>query len=93
MPVTKQARKKLRQDARREQKNDSLRSKLKKTVKNTRKSPSVKTLSAAAKIIDKTAKKNVIHKNKAARLKSRLAKLASLGTSKSSSPKTKSKTK
>ncbi len=76
MPVTKQARKKLRKDIRRERKNLELKSKLKKTLKNSRKSPTVKKLSVAAKIIDKAAKKNVIHKNKAARLKSRLARLA-----------------
>ncbi len=82
MPVTKQARKKLRKDLRREKKNQELKSKFKKVLKNSRKSPTVKKLSAASKIIDKAAKKNVIHKNKAARLKSRLARLS---TSKSKS--------
>lgn len=76
MPVTKQARKKLRQDAKREIRNRDLKSKFKKTLKNTRVSPTAKKLSEASKVIDKAAKKNVIHKNKAARLKSRLAKLA-----------------
>ena len=77
MPVTKQARKKLRKDRKREIKNDSLRASFKKAVKNTKKSPTVKKLSEATKTIDKAAKKNIIHKNKAARLKSRLARLNS----------------
>jgi small subunit ribosomal protein S20 len=76
MPVTKQARKKLRKDRKREIKNDSLRSSYKKAVKNTKKSATPKKLSEAAKVIDKAAKRGIIHRNKAARLKSRLAKLA-----------------
>ena len=76
MPVTKQAKKKLRQDLKREIKNRDLKSKFKKTLKVTRTSPTAKKLSEASKVIDKAAKKNVIHKNKAARLKSRLAKLS-----------------
>jgi ribosomal protein S20 len=37
--------------------------------------PGKKTLSAAFKALDKSAKGHIIHKNKAARLKSRLSKL------------------
>ena len=70
MPVTKQAKKKLRKDIRREKKNSVLKSEFKKVVKSTKKSPTAKKLSEATKIIDKAAKKNIIHKNKAARLKS-----------------------
>lgn len=81
MPVTKQARKKLRKDKKRTEKNLKIKEGFKKAVKNTRKSPTVKKLSEASKVIDKAAKNGTIHKNKAARLKSRLAKLAS--TSKS----------
>lgn len=77
MPVTKQARKKLRKDIKREEKNLELKNKFKKTLKNSRKNPTVKKISEASKILDKAAKKNVIHKNKAARLKSRLSKLTS----------------
>ena len=92
MPVTKQARKKLRKDIRREKKNSELKNRFKKTLKNSRKSPTEKKLSVAAKIIDKAAKKNVIHKNKAARLKSRLAHLSTgQGVSSSSSKKSKAK--
>jgi small subunit ribosomal protein S20 len=76
MPVTKQARKKLRKDQRREKQNLKVKEGFKKAVKNTRKTPSTKKLSEAAKVIDKAAKKGIIHKNKAARLKSRLSKLS-----------------
>lgn len=37
-------------------------------------------LKAVTKVLDKAASKNVIHKNKAARLKSRLAKMAAQQT-------------
>ena len=76
MPVTKQARKKLRKDRRREKQNQQVRTVFKKTVKNTKKNPTAKKMSAAFKIIDKATKKGVIHKNEAARIKSRMAKLA-----------------
>lgn len=77
MPVTKQARKKLRKDRKRETENDVIRASYKNVVKKTKKSPTVKKISEAAKAIDKAAKKGILHQNKAARLKSRLAKLAS----------------
>lgn len=75
MPVTKQAKKKLRKDIRREKQNLKTKEGFKKVVKKTRNTPTVKKLSEAAKVIDKAAKKGIIHKNKAARLKSRLSKL------------------
>ena len=90
MPVTKHAKKKLRKDIRREKKNKQLKSNLRKTLKDTRKTTTLKKLSSAARIIDKAAKKNVIHKNKAARLKSRLYRMSKTsGTSKASSSKKK----
>ncbi len=74
MPVTKSAIKKLRQDVKREILNDSLRRKVKDIVKNAKKGE--KTLSEAFSVIDKAAKKRLIHLNKAARLKSSLSKQA-----------------
>ena len=73
MPVTKQAKKKLRKDIRREKVNQKLKANFKKIVKDAKKSPSVKKLSVATKTIDKAAKKGLIHKNKAANLKSKLS--------------------
>jgi small subunit ribosomal protein S20 len=90
MPVTKQARKKLRKDRKREVENLKVKTAFKKTVKKTRANATVKTLSEASKIIDKAAKKGIIHKNKAARLKSRLTKSKG-SASAASKPKTKAK--
>lgn len=76
MPVIKSAKKKLRQDKLREKRNNQIRDILSKLVKKARKSPTEKTLVAAVKIIDTAAKNAIIHKNKAARMKSSLSKLS-----------------
>lgn len=75
MPVIRSAKKKLRKDIKRELANDRIRVSLAKTLKAVRKNPSVKLLALSTKALDKAAKKNIIHKNKAARIKSKLAKL------------------
>lgn len=75
MPITKQAEKKLRHDKKRAVKTAKQRSDLREVVKQLRKKPSKKGLESAYKALDKAAKLNVIHANKAARLKSRLSKL------------------
>ena len=75
MPVIKSAKKKLRKDRKREIVNKNLKNLLKKNIKLAEKNPSETNIRKAVKIIDKTAKKNIIHKNKAARIKSKLAKL------------------
>lgn len=72
MPNIKSAKKKLRQDAKRTKSNMTYKKTLVKTVKNMGKMKS-KDLKSAHSIIDKAAKKGVIHKNKAARLKSRIS--------------------
>lgn len=77
MPVIKSAKKKLRKDKRREKANLKVTGTMKKVLKESRKTLTVKKISEAAKAIDKAAKKSIIHKNKAARLKSRLYKLSS----------------
>lgn len=75
MPVIKSAKKKLRQDKKREKRNDLLRGALAKTLKMARKKPSKETVVKAVKLVDKLAKKGLLHKNKTARLKSSLSKL------------------
>lgn len=77
MPVTKSAKKKLRQDKKRTLENKKLKNFLKDAIKKARKNPAEKNIIQATKLIDKAAKKYIIHKNKAARLKSGLSKLAS----------------
>ena len=80
MPNTKTAKKALRQNARHYQKNLKDKKELKETIKKFRKLAATdkekakKELSIVYKKLDKSAKINLIKKNKASRLKSRLAK-------------------
>lgn len=75
MPVTQSAKKKMRRDKRRNLINQKIRQQMKAAVKIMRKKPTKKTLQKASQMLDRAAKKGVIHQNKASRLKSRLAKL------------------
>lgn len=74
MPVTKQAIKKVRQDRRKTVINLRVKKTLKQAILAFRKNPTSQALKAAYKAADKAAKTNVIHKNKASRIKSRLSK-------------------
>ena len=80
MANTASARKRARQSEKRRQHNASLRSELRTAVKNVRKAIDAGDKAAAQDIlrraagtIDRIADKNIIHKNKAARHKSRLS--------------------
>jgi small subunit ribosomal protein S20 len=80
MANTVSARKRARQSEEQRQHNASLRSELRTAVKDVRKAIEAGDKSAAASVlqrasstIDSIADKNIIHKNKAARHKSRLA--------------------
>ena len=80
MANTASARKRARQSETQRQHNTSLRSELRTAVKNVRKAieagdkaAAATVLQGAASTIDRIADKNIIHKNKAARHKSRLA--------------------
>jgi small subunit ribosomal protein S20 len=80
MANTASARKRSRQSEKQRQHNASLRSELRTAVKNARKaieagdkSAAQTVLQRASSTIDRIADKNIIHKNKAARHKSRLA--------------------
>jgi small subunit ribosomal protein S20 len=64
----------MRQDERRTLINQRIRRQMKLTVKKMRQKPSSKTFQEVSRTLDKAAKKNIIHRNKASRLKSRLAK-------------------
>lgn len=79
MPNSASASKRLRQDKVRAERNKSLKTAMKTKIKKIRKSIEAGDIEAAeaafpvaAKSLDKAAAKNVIHKNKAARKKSRL---------------------
>ena len=75
MPVLQSSKKALRRDRRRAVINKEIKIKIKEILKSTRQNPNKKNLDLAFKILDRAAKKKVIHQNKASRLKSRLAKL------------------
>jgi small subunit ribosomal protein S20 len=87
MPNTSSAKKAMRQSRRRQIINLRTKSKYKSAIKATRQniskgdaSAATESLKKAMSALDKAVKKNVIHKNTAARRKSRLAKaIAKLG--------------
>ncbi|MBI3290098.1 30S ribosomal protein S20 [Candidatus Microgenomates bacterium] len=86
MPVTKSAKRALRKSLRKKARNLKTREGYKKVLKTTRKTG--KDLSSAFSALDRAAKRGVIHKRKAARLKSRLSKLIKpAATPKPSKPK------
>ena len=88
MPVIKSARKKLRSDKKRNSANRKIETLINITIKKAQRKSTPKSIQEAFSIIDKGVKKNIIHKNKAARLKSRLSKLIG----KKVTPSTKTKT-
>ncbi len=75
MPVIKQAIKKVRQDKRKTVFNTRVKRTYKDAVSSFRKSPKAAALAEVFSALDKAAKTNVIHANKASRLKSKLSKL------------------
>jgi small subunit ribosomal protein S20 len=85
MPLTKSAKKALSVAKRRKLENDLVRARIKSAVKGVRlgvknnAGDSAEKLTLAYRKLDIAAKKKVIHKNKAARLKSRLTKALASG--------------
>lgn len=82
MPIIKSAIKKLKQSLVRRDRNRREKKALKEIVDSFRKAPSEAGLAKASSALDKAAKKNTIHRNKAARIKGRLAKLLKNGAKK-----------
>lgn len=76
MPIIKSAIKKARKDKVRTARNAVRSAKLKSLLKKARQQPTAQNLSKAFSAFDKAVKTNLIHRNKAARLKSRLSHLA-----------------
>lgn len=75
MPLIKSAKKKLRQDKKRQKRNKSTKDFLKEVLKKARAAVSEENIRLAIKATDKAVKKRIIHKNKGARIKSSLSKL------------------
>jgi len=93
MPVIKSAKKKLKQDKKREKTNKLLKTSFKNAIKEAQRSKTAAKILNAVKLVDKVAKKRIIHKNKAARIKSSLSKLIKSPVSKTSSARTSTKKK
>lgn len=78
MPQHKSAIKRMRQDEKRRQHNNSRRSKMRtlirKVLSSTEKEAAEKNLKEATSLIDRLSVKGIIHKNTAARKKARLTK-------------------
>lgn len=75
MPIIASAKKKMRQDVKRTRTNMRVREIIRSAIKAMRLEPTEKHLREVFKVLDISAKKNILHKNKAARLKSTLSKL------------------
>ena len=75
MPITQSAKKALRQNIKRRAINVGRKKALKEAIKNYKKSPSADLLSLVYQKLDKAAKTNILKKNTASRLKSRLSAL------------------
>lgn len=75
MPVTKTAKRALRVSKRKASLNAKERSQLEIAIRAAQKSKKSAEVIKASSLADRAAKKNIIHKNKASRLKSSLSKL------------------
>jgi small subunit ribosomal protein S20 len=89
MPITHSATKAMRKDVKRAKTNRSTRLKLKKSLDSAKDKLTTGSLSSAYSAIDRAAKKHLIHKNKAARLKSQLAKKLVVPAKAATTPKAK----
>ncbi len=78
MPNLKSAKKKARQDVKRKARNRNYSKQIDDIMNDMKTGKNVKaaTVSKAYSVIDKAAKKNIIHKNKADRMKRRVSKLS-----------------
>lgn len=75
MPILKNAKKALRSSKRKAVVNSRTRSKMRTAVAAVQTSATKETVSEAFSRIDRAVKKNLIHKNKAARMKSQVARM------------------
>jgi len=75
MPITSSALKALRQAKKHTELNRTFRTRIKSTVDAMKKTPTAERLTDAFSALDRAVKKHILHKNKAARLKSSLSRL------------------
>src|ERR1035437_7533665 len=82
MPVLKHAKKKMRQDKVRAIQNKRIRVVYREMLKIAKQTPTLESVGQAFSSLDRAVKQHIIHKNKAARLKSSLSKLLPKGETK-----------
>ncbi len=75
MPILSSALKALRQTKRKTAMNRPVKSRAKSMVDAMKKAPNMENLNKAFSAVDRAVKRHIIHKNKAARIKSQLSKL------------------
>jgi len=76
VPRTKSAKKQMRQTKKHTARNRAQRSELRSALKKVRGTGTTEDRAQAVKLLDRSGRKGLIHRNTAARLKSRLAKAA-----------------
>lgn len=94
MPVTKTAKRALRSSKKKAIFNTLIKSKLESAIRIAKKQRSAAKIREAVRLADRAAKKSLIHKNKAARIKKFLTKLSgkrAATTKKATKPRAKSK--
>jgi len=87
MPVTKTAKRALRSSKRKEAINKKAKSNFEVVIRRAKKTKSLKDVSKAISLTDRVAKRNIIHKNKAARIKKFLSGMVDKNKQKKKSPK------
>lgn len=92
MPILQNAKKALRASKKKTEFNSRVRSILKTMTDKLKKTPTALNLQSAYSAVDTAVKKKLMHKNKAARLKSQLSKLAAPAKAEKSAPAAKKKT-
>lgn len=76
MPVTKTAKRALRVSDRKKSMNTTIIVSLEKAIRSAKKSKTVASIQRVYALADRAVKKDIIHKNKASRIKSSISKLA-----------------
>jgi small subunit ribosomal protein S20 len=81
LPIHKSAKKRLRQSKKANIQNRAIKSEIKTSVKKVEASLDEKDLKKTISLLDKAARKKIVHKNQASRITSRLTKLVNQKTS------------
>lgn len=89
MPVTKTAKRALKGSLRKRDVNTAFAKRLEISLRLAQKTKGQEEINKAVSLVDRAVKKNIFHKNKAARIKKRLSGLGTVGSSKKTTKKAK----